>query len=46
MVQDAHGFLLDGHRDLVCGVEVSWHMERALSWSDDSTLRLWDLQAG
>ena len=24
--------------------QVSWGMDRALSWADDTTLRLWDLK--
>eukprot|EP00439_Symbiodinium_sp_Y106_P019780 s4138_g2.t1 len=35
---------LQGHSDVVAGVEVSWGMDRALSWADDTTLRLWDLK--
>eukprot|EP00438_Fugacium_kawagutii_P001006 Skav215304 [mRNA] locus=scaffold3969:44934:56343:+ [translate_table: standard] len=38
--------VLIGHTDLICKAEVCWDQETALSWSDDSTLKLWDLKAG
>ncbi|CAK9016045.1 COMPASS-like H3K4 histone methylase component WDR5A (AtWDR5A) [Durusdinium trenchii] len=39
------GHMLTGHRDHICKAEACWDQDRALSWSDDATLRLWDLKA-
>eukprot|EP00913_Durusdinium_trenchii_P033858 g31695.t1 len=38
------GHMLTGHRDHICKAEACWDQDRALSWSDDATLRLWDLR--
>jgi len=36
--------VLNGHTDLICSAEVCWDREMALTWSDDSTLKVWDLK--
>jgi WD40 repeat protein len=43
---DSLRYMLEGHKDIVCGVSVSPDDMHMASWSLDSTIRVWNVDTG